>query len=95
MLRDARHHRSVNAGWQEAAVAGAQEPPRPQPIDPLPPRPCNFDCWWPVGSVAQLDGYVSQRVVSRGDAWDDVLNQNDTVTIHSVSAGQLDASGSN
>ena len=37
---------------------------------------------------------VSQKVVDRGDAWDNTLNTNDTVTITSVSAGTLDASGS-
>ena len=38
---------------------------------------------------------VSLRVVSRGDTWDDTLNKNDIITINSVSAGQLSASGSN
>ena len=38
---------------------------------------------------------VSKRVVTRGDAWDNTLNTNSTVTISSVSAGQLNASGSN
>ncbi len=38
---------------------------------------------------------VSRRVVTRSDAWDDLLNTNDTVTIDSLTAGQLDATGSN
>ena len=27
----------------------------PRPIDPRPILPCDVDCWWPVGGVAQLD----------------------------------------
>ena len=38
---------------------------------------------------------VSKRVVTRGDAWDNLLNTNNTVTIDSLTAGQLDAAGSN
>ncbi len=40
---------------------------------------------------------VSKRVGenSRGDAWDNTLNTNDTVTIAAVGAGSLNASGSN
>lgn len=38
---------------------------------------------------------VSRKVVVRGDALDNALNTNDTVTIQQVSAGLLDAFGSN
>lgn len=38
---------------------------------------------------------VSRKVVVRGDALDNALNTNDTVTIQQVSAGSLDAYGSN
>ncbi len=38
---------------------------------------------------------VSRKVATRGDAWDNVLNTNDTVTISSLAGGVLDASGSN
>ena len=45
------------------ASVAAQEPPRPQPV---PPRPCSFDCWWPVGSVAQLDRLEAEIKVGDG-----------------------------
>ena len=48
------------------ASIAAQEPPRPQPFDPVPPRPCNLDCWWPVGSVAQLDRLEAEIKVDDG-----------------------------
>lgn len=38
---------------------------------------------------------VSRRVVQRGDAWDNILNTNDTVKIHAVAAGTLNATGTN
>lgn len=38
---------------------------------------------------------VSRKVVTRGDAWDNVMNTNNTVTISSLAAGRLGASGSN
>lgn len=38
---------------------------------------------------------VSRRVVRRGDAWDDTLNTNSTITIQSLGAGTFAASGSN
>ena len=38
---------------------------------------------------------VSKKVVVRGDAWDNTLNTNDTVTISALSTGILSASGSN
>ncbi len=38
---------------------------------------------------------VSRKVVQRGDAWDNTLNTNNTVIIAELSAGTLDASGSN
>jgi hypothetical protein len=38
---------------------------------------------------------VSKKVGQRGDAWDDTLNTNNTVTISAVSAGTLSVSGSN
>lgn len=38
---------------------------------------------------------VSQKVVTRGDGWDNTLNTNSTVTITSLTAGDLHASGSN
>ncbi len=38
---------------------------------------------------------VSQRVVTRGDAWDNTLNTNNTITIGALAAGQLTATGSN
>lgn len=47
---------------------------------------------WQEGS--DLVG-VSRRVVVRGDAWDNTLNTNSTVTISNLSAGILDAEGSN
>ena len=44
------------------AVAAAQE----RPIDPVPIRPCQLDCWWPVGSVAQLDALDAEIEVADG-----------------------------
>jgi hypothetical protein len=38
---------------------------------------------------------VSRKVVTRGDAWDDKLNTNDTLTISDLEAGTLTSSGSN
>ena len=38
---------------------------------------------------------VSRRVVTRGDAWDDVLNTNSTITVAALGAGRFDAQGSN
>ena len=38
---------------------------------------------------------VSRRVKQRGDAWDSTLNTNNSITISSVGAGTLSASGSN
>ena len=38
---------------------------------------------------------VSRKVVQRGDAWDNTLNTANTVTIAALSAGTLNASGSN
>jgi Ca-activated chloride channel family protein len=34
-------------------------------IEPVPPIQC-FDCWWPVGSVAQLDGIEAEIDVTDG-----------------------------
>ena len=49
------------------AAVSAQEPPtQPHPIDPLPPRSCSFDCWWPVGSVAQFDAMEAEVEVGDG-----------------------------
>jgi Ca-activated chloride channel family protein len=36
------------------------------PIELVPPRPCDGDCWWPVGSVAQLDTMEAEIEVSDG-----------------------------
>ncbi len=33
--------------------------------EPIPPQPCD-DCWWPVGSVAQLDGMEADIDVTDG-----------------------------
>ena len=44
------------------AAAAAQE----RPIDPAPPRPCQLDCWWPVGAVAQLDALDAAIEVADG-----------------------------
>ena len=38
---------------------------------------------------------VSQKVVTRGDHWDNTLNTNSTVTITDLKGGSLQASGSN
>lgn len=38
---------------------------------------------------------VSQKVVERGDAWDNILNTNAVITISTLSAGTLKASGTN
>ena len=35
-------------------------------IDPRPPLPCGGECWWPVGSVAQLDAIEADIEVSDG-----------------------------
>ncbi|MFV2064004.1 MAG: VWA domain-containing protein [Chloroflexota bacterium] len=43
-------------------VVAAHEPI----VDPRPPAPCALDCWWPVGSVAQLDGIDADIEVSDG-----------------------------
>lgn len=49
------------------SIASAQEPPgHLDPTEPVPPRPCSFDCWWPVGSVAQLDAMEADIDVSDG-----------------------------
>ena len=47
---------------------------------------------WQVGK--DMIG-VSKKVVERGDPWDNTLNTNDTVTISALSAGTLNATGSN
>src|SRR5688572_7737598 len=36
------------------------------PIDPRPIVPCDVDCWWPVGSVAQLDAIEAEIDVADG-----------------------------
>ncbi|KAA3663359.1 MAG: hypothetical protein DWQ04_10910 [Chloroflexi bacterium] len=38
---------------------------------------------------------VSRKVAQRGDAWDNVLNTNDTVSISALTSGTFMASGSN
>lgn len=38
---------------------------------------------------------VSRRILQRGDAWDNTLNTHDTITIHTLAAGTLAATGSN
>ena len=47
---------------------------------------------WKEGS--DLIG-TSQRVATRGDSWDNILNTNSTITISSVSGGAITANGSN
>ncbi|MDA1061490.1 MAG: VWA domain-containing protein, partial [Chloroflexi bacterium] len=44
-------------------AVGAQER---LPIEPVPPRPCQLDCWWPVSSVAQLDALDAEIEVGDG-----------------------------
>ena len=49
------------------STAIAQESPgHTDPFEPLPPRPCTTDCWWPVGSVAPLDAMGVDLGVSDG-----------------------------
>lgn len=43
------------------AVASAQDI-----IDPRPPLPCGGECWWPVGTVAQLDAIEADIEVTDG-----------------------------
>ncbi|CAN5629968.1 VIT domain-containing protein [soil metagenome] len=38
----------------------------PEPMEPMPPIRCDLDCWWPVGSVAQLDGLETSIEVADG-----------------------------
>ncbi|MCA9924631.1 MAG: hypothetical protein KC421_19785 [Anaerolineales bacterium] len=38
---------------------------------------------------------VSRKVVTRGDAWDNVMNTNNTVVISSLAGGVFNASGAN
>jgi len=45
------------------AAASAQEI-----IEPRPPLPCGGECWWPVGSVAQLDAIEADIEVTDGKA---------------------------
>jgi Ca-activated chloride channel homolog len=48
-------------------AAAAQDPSiEPRPVPPEPPVPCSFDCWWPVGGVAQLDAMEARIAVSDG-----------------------------
>ena len=47
------------------SAAGAQEI-EPIPIDPRPIVPCDVDCWWPVGTVAQLDTIEAEIDVADG-----------------------------
>lgn len=44
------------------AAAAAQQPS----VEPVPPRPCAFDCWWPVGSVARLEALEAEIEVAEG-----------------------------
>ncbi|MDP6605566.1 MAG: VIT domain-containing protein, partial [Dehalococcoidia bacterium] len=44
------------------AATAAQEPS----VEPVPPRPYAFDCWWPVGSVARLDALEAEVEVADG-----------------------------
>jgi Ca-activated chloride channel family protein len=45
------------------AAASAQEI-----IEPMPPLPCGGECWWPVGTVAQLDAIEADIEVTDGKA---------------------------
>jgi Ca-activated chloride channel homolog len=48
------------------AATGQEQRSPTEPLEPLPPTPCTFDCWWPVGSVAQLDALEARVDVSDG-----------------------------
>ena len=49
-----------------AAASAHEGPDHVHPIDPVPVRPCEFDCWWPVSEVAQLDVVAAEVDVVDG-----------------------------
>jgi Ca-activated chloride channel family protein len=69
MSRTARTARTLTSALILLALlpgTTAAQDIEPIPIEPRPIVPCDLDCWWPVGSIAQLDGIEADIDVADG-----------------------------